>query len=79
MKITTTERPDGPYEPDGYLSTKIETKEGKSSASFGAGEPEDFSLTRDLSDAYEIKDMLILAYNAGKNGEELKVEHIEEE
>ena len=45
--------------------------------SFGAGEPEDMILGRDLNDAYTIQTALIAAYEAGKRGEPLEV--IEEE
>ena len=46
--------------------------------SIGEGEKEDMYLFRDLSDAYNISDALIAAYNAGKNGEKLSYELIEE-
>ena len=77
MKITVITTPSY-NEPsmDGRLETIIETKEGKSSMCFGEGEPEDMYLFRDLSDAYTIKDALILAYTAGKNGESLKIEEL---
>ena len=77
MKITTI-KTKGQYSSFEHLSTSVETKEGKISASFGEGEPEDMTLGRDLSDAYHIQDMLILAYNAGKNGENLTIEVTEE-
>lgn len=72
MKITVTEDiwEDG-YE--GCLTTKIETGEGSKSVSFGSGEPEDMNLIRDLSDAYSIKHMLVMAYHAGINNEDLEV------
>ena len=46
--------------------------------SFGQGEPEDMSLDRDLSDAYSIFDLAIMAYVAGKNGEKLEMERLED-
>lgn len=79
MKITTIDgtRDDG-YE--GWFETRIKTDDGKVlSASFGSGEPEDMSIARDLNDALYIKDMLIMAYNGGKNGEELEIEELTEE
>jgi hypothetical protein len=42
--------------------------------SVGAGEPEDNILSRNFNDCYKIPNLLELAYNAGKNGEEFKVE-----
>lgn len=48
------------------------------SVSIGEGEPEDMYLFRDLSDAYSISDLIKLAYEAGKAGEEFNYELIEE-
>jgi hypothetical protein len=56
------------------LTTTVVTDNGSKTASFRGGEPEDFTLSRDLRDACHIKDMLVLAYNAGKNGESLEIE-----
>jgi len=36
-------------------------------------------LARDLSDALKIHKLLALAYNAGKNGEQIEIRHKEEE
>ena len=44
----------------------------------GEGEPEDMYLFRDLSDAYSISDLITMAYEAGKAGEELEYEFVEE-
>lgn len=78
MKITETKHPyKGDLDYDGSLQISIETQEAEMDISFGKGEPEDFCLARDLSDAYNIKEMLILAYNAGKNGESIEI--LEEE
>ncbi|MDU3334585.1 MAG: hypothetical protein E7F09_13490 [Clostridium perfringens] len=38
------------------------------------GEPEDSCLSRDFSDCFNIKDLMELAYHAGKNGEEFEIE-----
>jgi len=77
MKITVIHRPDeedfGKYE---EVTTKIETQEGEKSVSFSGGEPEDMTISRDLSDAWLIESLLVMAYNAGKNGEELQFEEI---
>jgi hypothetical protein len=67
MKITEG-RPKDFYE--GRMDITIETSEGSVSAEFGRGEPEDMCLARDLSDAFRIKKMLLLAYEAGKKGED---------
>jgi len=51
---------------------------GSDSVSIGEGEPEDMYLFRDLSDAYSISDLVSMAYQAGKNGEEFEYKLIEE-
>lgn len=48
------------------------------SVSIGEGKPEDMYLFRDLSDAYSIYDLVKIAYEAGKAGEEFEYEFIEE-
>ena len=48
------------------------------SVSIGEGEPEDMYLFRDLSGAYSIANLVKMAYEAGKAGEELEYEFIEE-
>ena len=58
------------------LKTEVVTNSGKGNVIFRGGEPEDFSLSRDLSDAFKIQDLLILAYNAGKAGEYLEIERL---
>ncbi len=63
---------------DAHIEIELITDSDKTSCSFGEGEPEDMTLNRDLSDAYNIADMLIIAYEAGKRGEELEHELIEE-
>ena len=73
VKITTTEA--GEYG-DGE-SLEIDTP--KNNVYFGDIEPEDASLARDLGCAYNIEDMIKEAYEAGKAGEELTFEYLEEE
>ena len=55
------------------LTTEIITDEERLSITFKEGEPEDNTLYRDLEDAWNITEMLIMAYDAGKRGEELEV------
>jgi hypothetical protein len=50
----------------------------KESVSIGEGEPEDMYLFRDLSDAYSISDLVKMAYEAGKAGEDFDYDLIEE-
>lgn len=79
MKIIITHNADeknyGQYE---KVSTEIITSEGSATVSFAGGEPEDMTISRDLCDAWDISDLLVMAYNAGKNNEELEIEQIEE-
>lgn len=77
MKITITHNLDTDnYGQYAGLKTEVITNSGNGSVNFSGGEPEDFSLTRDLNDAFKIQDLLILAYNAGKNGESLEIERL---
>lgn len=46
--------------------------------SIGEGEPEDMYLFRDLSDVYSITDLIKMAYDAGKAGEDYEYEAFEE-
>ena len=70
MKIVTK------YEEDtDYYEWEVYTIEvdGKTEVSIGRPEPEDCSLGRDLSFAFNIVPLMKRAYEAGKNGEELIV------
>lgn len=49
------------------------------SVSFSEGEPEDMTLHRDLSDAYEIMELVQVAYELGRNGVEVSFEYVTEE
>lgn len=76
MKITTI-IPEDLYE--GSMELILETQEGEKSISIGSGESEDMSLARDLNCVLFIDELLIMAYNAGKNGEEVDVKRIKED
>ena len=77
MKITVIHTSDDDdYGQYAGVETLLETKDGSVSVSFSGGEPEDMNLARDLSDAWNIKDLLIRAYNAGKNSELLEIKEI---
>jgi len=64
------------YEEQGTLIIKVN---GKGRINAFPGEPEDFSLERDLNFVYDIIPLMQEAYEAGKKGEELKVEKLPEE
>jgi hypothetical protein len=61
------------------VTVVVETDNGEeNSVSIGEGEKEDMYLFRDSSDAYSIVELIRMAYNAGKRGEEMNYEFIEE-
>jgi len=65
------------YDNAGPWTLEIETESGiKKSISFNEGEPEDMSFGRDLSDVFNISDLVKAAYEAGKAGEEYHFEYI---
>ena len=39
----------------------------------GRGEPEDMHLFRDLADALDVPELMKMAYEAGKNGEDFEI------
>ncbi len=49
---------------------------GESGFSVYDGEPEDNNLGRNFSDCFQIKNLLKIAYEAGKSGLELKFEEV---
>jgi len=75
MKILTKSRSEEELEEYDYRDSfkiTIETKEKTLKMDFTDGEPEDANLCRDFNDVYSIEEALVLAYNAGKNGETLE-------
>lgn len=64
---------------DGSLTIILVTDAGSNSVSFHEGEPEDMTFNRNLSGAYKIKNLILQAYEAGKNNEELIVEELDED
>jgi len=62
------------YDNESPCHTTVVSNTGTTlSVSFGAGEAEDMILSRDLSDAFNIRNLLELAYQCGKQGEEIKI------
>lgn len=49
---------------------------GKRVFGMGAGEPEDMTLRRDLSDAWSVPRLMKAAYEAGKQGESFEFESL---
>ena len=70
MKVTILNRDDY-YKP--ALSIIAISKTEEAHLRFEDGEPEDNNMSRNFSDIFLIKDLIKIAYNAGKNGEELKI------
>jgi len=50
--------------------------DGKSSFSVFDGEPEDANLLRDFNDCWVIPELMHVAFDAGKNGEDFVIEEI---
>lgn len=63
----------------GELEIKLTTENGTKSITVREGEPEDMNFGRNLSDVFNIPDLLQMAYNAGKNGELFEMEWVENE
>jgi hypothetical protein len=76
---TITEGEYGEYGEDFNLKVILETSDFEGSVSFGTGEPEDMTLSADLSDAYRISKLIKAAYDAGVRGEVYSFEQITEE
>ena len=66
MKIVETISTDDDYR----QSLTIEV-DGKQEFAVSDGEPEDSNLARDFSDCFSVVDLMKMAYDAGKNGEEV--------
>jgi len=69
----------GEWGNDGRIEIQVVTDTFIGSVEFGEGEPEDMTLNRDLSDAYNIASLISAAYEAGKKGEIYESVYIDEE
>jgi hypothetical protein len=83
MKITEIHNiggeDDWEYCGKGSITITVENAAGKrESVDISAGEPEDAVFFRDLNGAYSIADAIKLAYEAGKRGEDLTYEFVDE-
>lgn len=71
VKIETfSEKGSADFDYRGYYKIEV----GDIKMRFLDGEPEDANLNRDFGDVYRIEDAIKIAYEAGKNGEELVFE-----
>jgi len=78
MKLTITENISEEYGFEEVYSVEINL-DGHRVSFHNMNEcPEDATLTRDLSDVYSIETLIMKAYEAGKRGEEIVIERIEE-
>lgn len=67
--MTVTEEVEYDGSGNGRFSLTVKTSEGEEKVRFANGEPDDMTLGRDLSDAFTIKTLVKMAYEAGKRGE----------
>lgn len=74
LKITDRELSDDRCSVDFVLEDKMGKKVR---VGFMDGEPEDATLNRDYTDVCVIPDLIKLAYEAGRRGEEYTVEEVE--
>lgn len=68
MKLTTTNTQNDDYETTFEIAV-----DGKIEFSVSEGSPEDNSLGRNFSDCFNIPDLMRMAYDAGRRGEEFTV------
>ena len=57
------------------LKINAEVNEDQTELHFIEGEPKDANLYRDFADVYKIENLVLMAYEAGKNGESLSIKH----
>lgn len=79
MRVIETHDVDEDYG-KGSVSVTLYNDEGKRIAGvdISAGEPEDSTFYRNLNDAYNIADLVQVAYEAGKRGELYEYEFVDE-
>jgi len=77
MKITCTSKTDDEFREK--FKIKLESNEKTQELSFCDGEPEDNSIGRNFNDIYSIPQLIVLAYNAGVNGEPIELIDINKE
>lgn len=53
----------------------VKTEKDEKQLNFMEGEPEDANMGRDFADIVNIDDLVKMAYEAGKNGESLEIDH----
>ena len=76
MKVTILNRDTETWEKRDYkhaLHIYVSSESEDVCMKFRDGEPEDNNISRNFSDIFLIKDLIKIAYNAGKNGEELEI------
>lgn len=77
MKVTTISLTEGAIERRDYRDMCVIEIDDKKVFAVSDGEPEDSNLGRDFSDVFSIPTLLQIAFEAGKNGEELVFENKE--
>ena len=76
MKVEIKSLTDEAIDKRDYRDILEITINGKTVFSVFDGELEDANLRRDFNDCWKISDLMQLAYDAGKNGEEFEVSHM---
>ena len=79
MKLQVLTLNEKEYERRDYRQSLTIKIDGKRVFSVGDNEPEDSNLSRCFNDCYKVADLMKLAYEAGKRGEEFSVEEKEVE
>lgn len=77
MKVTQKTRNDKALEKRDYRNSMEILVNNKICFNVYDGEPEDSNLSRDFNDCFRITELMRLAYEAGKLGEEFTVEKLE--
>ena len=74
MKVLVLNRCAKDVEKHDYRDRLVIKVDGKEMLDVYDGEPEDNNLSRNFNDCLQVPDLMKLAYEAGKKGEELEVE-----
>ena len=78
MKITKTIPSEQTLEDNDYQDSMSISIDGEKVFAAHDGEPEDNTLSRNFNDCYKIIDIIRKAYDAGKAGESIEFETIED-
>ncbi len=77
MEVKMISRSEQEWEDCDYRQAFVVEVNGKVELSVHDGEAEDANLSRDFSDVYNVAGLMLMAYEAGKRGEEFSVIQVE--